>query len=192
MGFFKEMQRVGVTQTQKVKAIKFSASWVDPGSYGLVKNRQVVFELGLGPCGRHVVDLAHTISEGLLTVTQWSRLPGELTPPDRSAALSADHKLEMHRHASQGWEPVITHYGPPKVVTAGWWIFKSTFTVRGPEELVHNPNRPEGLLKPSEVIALQALVRDFWDSVRKWDEGVEIKTFVYKLSDVHGRIEVLK
>lgn len=58
-----------------MKTIKFRASWVDPGSYGLVKAKEVVFEHGLGPCGRVVTHLHCTITEDLLTVTQWSYDP---------------------------------------------------------------------------------------------------------------------
>jgi hypothetical protein len=87
---------------------------------------------------------------------------------------------------------MITVKGPARVFKTGWWIFSTTFTTNGPDEHVHNPNRPEGLLTPSELVNLRTIVTDYWNALKKWDEGVEIKTFVYKLSDVHGRIEVLK
>lgn len=174
------------------KSIKFNASWVDPGSYGLVKARTVVFELGLGPCGRHVTDLSHTINEGLLTVTQWSRDPEKLTAPCRNAAFAAEHKLERHQHASSGWEPMVTLRRPAETITSGWWIFKSTWTTHEKGILMPNPNRPEGLLTAAEVVAERTIIKDFWDAVRDWDNDVEIKSFVYKMADIHGRIEVLK
>lgn len=177
--------------TNKVKALKFNASWVDQGSYGLVKARTVVFELGLGPCGRHVTDLSHTINEGLLTVTQWSRDPEKLTPPDYGAALNAQHKVEVHNQVSRTYQPTVTVKGPPRTCTSGWWIFKSTMEY--PHEVqVANPEKPEGLLEDSELASFKALATGYHDTVRVWEEGVEIKTFVYKMADIHGRIEVLK
>lgn len=55
-----------------MKTIKFRASWVDPGSYGLVKAKEVEFSLGLGPCGRIVTSLEYRISGEFLTVIQTS------------------------------------------------------------------------------------------------------------------------
>lgn len=173
------------------KSIKFNASWVDPGSYGLVKARTVVFELGLGPCGRHVTELHHTINDGLLTVTQWSRDPEKLTPPDYGVALNAQHKVETHNQVSRTYQPTVTVKGLPRTSTSGWWIFKSTMEFHQ-EVQVPNPEKPEGLLEASELADLKALVTGYYDTVRVWEEGLEIKTFVYKMADIHGRIEVLK
>ncbi|WYW04209.1 hypothetical protein Kallioja_00011 [Pseudomonas phage vB_PpuP-Kallioja] len=88
-----------------VQRIKFHASFPEPERYGLMKVTEVVFKLGLGPCGKHVHNLAYEVTDNLLTITQ------------RATEL---------------------------------------------------------------------------DSVGHWFKRVEIKTFVYKLSDIHGRIEVVK
>ena len=95
--------------------IKFRASFAEPGSFGLIKAKEVVFQLGLGPCGRFVTALDWNFDKDHLVVMQTS-YPEE--PP-----------------------------APPK----GW---RSWF------------------IEPQQ-------------------DDVEIKTFVYKMSDVHGRITAL-
>ncbi|WP_449640131.1 hypothetical protein [Pseudomonas sp.] len=54
------------------KRLKFRASFPQPESYGLLKVTEVVFEHGLGPCGRIVTDLDYEVSETLLVIHQTS------------------------------------------------------------------------------------------------------------------------
>jgi hypothetical protein len=166
-----------------LKALKFRASWPDPGSYGLIKAREVIFELG--PCGKHVLALAYEVDEHLLKVTQTSRQPDDLEPP--TEGLSAIYKLQQHENAKRMQRPPRLVAKPGETTTSGWWIFKSSFTpvVMGFEE--QEPHKD--ILTMAEVIDLQVIEQAHRKAYQAWKDRLEVKTFVYKMSDVHGRIE---
>lgn len=54
------------------KSIKFRASFTQPDTYGLAKVKEVVFSLGLGPCGRVVTKLDYEILGDLMVIRQTS------------------------------------------------------------------------------------------------------------------------
>jgi hypothetical protein len=171
--------------TPPIKALKFRASWPDPGSYGLIKAREVIFELGLGPCGKHVLKLAYEVTEDLLTVTQTSRQPDDLEPP--TEGLSAIYKLQKHELARRLQRPGQMVPRAGETSTSGWWIFKSSFT---PLTMVFEEPEPHpDTLTMAEVIDLQVIEQAHKKAYQEWRDRLEVKTFVYKMSDVHGRIE---
>ncbi|QJD54653.1 hypothetical protein PssvBMR2_gp10 [Pseudomonas phage MR2] len=159
-----------------MKAITFKVSRPD-GNYGLHKIAETTFELGLGPCGRVVTNLSYTIAEGLLTVVQVSRLPEDVEKPPVDYSLKA--RLDADRKARYRTQIA------PKVhtVTVGmlWWKR---------EVEVHSlslENAP-GTLTDSERAELEAAFKAQGDAIDRWYKAHEIKKFVYKISDVHGRI----
>jgi hypothetical protein len=145
----------------------------------------VIFELGLGPCGKHVLKLAYEVDEHLLKVTQTSRQPDDLEPP--TEGLEACYKLSRHEQAKrmQPAPRLVAKAG--ETTTSGWWIFKSTFTpvVMGFEE----QDQHKDILTMAEVIDLQVIEQAYHKAWKAWKDRLEVKTFVYKMSDVHGRIE---
>lgn len=173
--------------TQRAKSIKFRASWVDPNSYGLVKAKEITFEHGLGPCGRHVVSLAYEVTEELLTIRQWSRSPELLHEPQ----CHSQWKLDRHQRLERSYRPAVTLKRQEERVTGFLWWRKSEW-VDVIETTMGDREKPEGLLEDSEVETLKAEVREHWAAVQKWNDDLEVKTFVYKMADVHGRIEVVK
>jgi hypothetical protein len=172
-----------------LKALKFRASWPDPGSYRLIKAREVIFELGLGPCGKHVLALAYEVDEHLLKVTQTSRQPDDLEPP--TEGLSAIYKLQKHDLARRLERPLRTGMKPGKTHTTGWWIFKSTWS-EPPMLTLEQPEPHPDTLTMAEVIDLQVIEQAHKKAYQEWRDRLEVKTFVYKMSDVHGRIEATR
>lgn len=166
---------------------KFRASWVDPNSYGLVKAKELTFELGLGPCGRHVVSLGVAITDDLLTIKQWSRSPELLHEPQ----CDAKWKLERHQRLERTYRPAVTLKRQELRVTGMLWWRKEEW-VDVIETTHGDAVKPEGLLEDSEVAELQDQIRKYYSAVTKWNDDLELKTFVYKMADVHGRIEVVK
>jgi hypothetical protein len=171
--------------TPTLKALKFRASWPDPGSYGLIKAREVIFELGLGPCGKHVLKLAYEVDEHLLKVTQTSRQPDDLEPP--TEGLSAIYKLSRHEGAKRMQRPARMVPKAGETITYGWWIFKSSFTPL--TMALEEPEPHKDILTMAEVIDLQVIEQVHKKAYQEWKDRLEVKTFVYKMSDVHGRIE---
>ncbi len=78
---------------QVAKSVVFHASWPDPGSYGLIKAREVEFKHGLGPCGRIVTRLSVHIEGQFLKVSQTSVLPGHRWWKDRSEIKEFVYKI---------------------------------------------------------------------------------------------------
>lgn len=169
------------------KLIKFRASWVDPNSYGLVKAKEITFELGLGPCGRHVVDLAFEVTDDLLTIKQWSRSPELLHEP----RCSAKWKLDKHNRLERSYRPTVT-LKRKELRTTGWLWWEKSEWVDVTETTIGDAVKPEGLLEDSEVAALKAQMRAYQKAMQEWHDDLELKTFVYKMADVHGRIEMTK
>ncbi|WYW04261.1 hypothetical protein Kompost2_00011 [Pseudomonas phage vB_PpuP-Kompost-2] len=173
------------------KSIKFRATFPKAESYGLHQVKEVVFALGLGPCGKHVLRLEHTITEDLLTITQTSRHPDDLEEP--GGVWSAKYKLERHERAVDQMmrdRPMARLYIPEYRVVSGflWW---AKYEEIKPEPLPEMPP-PEGLLEPAEKAALELELRELYKAHADWRDRLEVKTFVYKMTDVHGRIETIK
>lgn len=76
-----------------LKAIRFRASWVDPGSYGLVKAKEVEFKLGLGPCGLVVTALWAKVDGEILTITQHAYDPKLKWWQDRREIKEFSYKM---------------------------------------------------------------------------------------------------
>ena len=177
------------------KSIKFHASIPQPESYGLLKVCKVEFALGLGPCGRHVTELHHRIDGelGILTITQCSRAPDELEPPDNTAAVSAQYKLrkddELLRDATR-WDHIrpVFYVQPERHIKYFRWGFWPVF-----EEVVEPPKTVviDGALSLEERAELEKTISDYEAAKRDFWRGLETKKFVYKISDIHGRIEVV-
>lgn len=191
MGVMSNVHYVGGrTQTQRVKSIKFRATFPKAESFGLHQVKEVEFKLGLGPCGKHVLHLKHEIADDLLTITQWARNPDDLEEPTNST-WAIQEKLERHAEARK--DPIHTYeveVSPAQVVERGWWIFKSSCTYGPIMKTIERPNRY--LLEPSEVTALHDQITAIYKAHQEWQDRLEVKTFVYKMADGHGRIEVLK
>jgi hypothetical protein len=176
------------------KSVKFHASIPQPESYGLLKVSKVEFALGLGPCGRHVTELHHKIEGDLLTITQYSRLPDELEPPDSSAAVSARYKLHaddaLLRDAKR-WElnrSIYYDVAPERRIKYFRWGFWPVF-----EEVIESPKTVviDGALSFDERAELEKAISDHEAAMRVFWRGLETKKFVYKIADIHGRIEVV-
>ncbi|WYW04355.1 hypothetical protein Kurepalu2_00008 [Pseudomonas phage vB_PpuP-Kurepalu-2] len=161
---------------KRITHVKFNASWVDKGSYGLIKARDVEFGLGLGPCGRVVTHLAVEITADHLKVIQTSRLPEDVAPPavDRTIKerLDADRR---HRRVYPGMKTIE--------VTTGFLWWKKTEEVAYPTLI-----EPKGLLTDAERDELNAAFEAQGKAYDAWYKAFEIKEFVYKMQDVHGRI----
>lgn len=175
------------------KSIKFHASVPQPESYGLLKVCKIEFALGLGPCGRHVTELHHKIEGDLLTITQCSRLPDELEPPDGSAATSALFKIRKDDELladAKRWDHIrpIYYVPPAQHIKYFRWGFWPVF-----EEVVEPPKTVviDGALSLDERAALEKTITDYAAAKRAFWRGLETKQFVYKISDIHGRIEVV-
>lgn len=173
-----------------IKAIKFSASWPEPGSYGLIKNRTVLFELGLGPCGKHVLKLAYEVDDHLLRVTQESRHPDDLEPPE--APMDAFFKRGKHLTAKRlSQRPPKLTYKAGEPVQIGWWIFKmGTHTPL--EMVVEEPEPNPDILTDEQLKELYKVLTEHNLAFQAWKDRLEVKHFVYKMSDVHGRIEATR
>lgn len=131
------------------KRIKFHASFPEPERFGLMKVTPVVFELGLGPCGRHVESLGHRVTDHLLIITQTSY----------ANALPA----LFHEHMAHA--QFLERESTPGIFST---IAERDYHMRHKRALM-----------------------DFKQTLRSYNDSCEIKEFIYKLSDVHGRIEVL-
>lgn len=179
--------------TTPAKSIKFRATFPKAESYGLHQVKEVVFALGMGPCGRHVIHLTHTITEELLTITQMSRHPDDLEEPGADV-WPAKYKLDRHaeavREMGRHRPCVVFNMFPPmfKKVSGYLWWAKYEEIKRDPEP---EPEPPKGFLEPPEKEALEAQIREFYKAHSAWRDRLEIKTFTYKMSDVHGRIETI-
>lgn len=139
------------------QSIKFRCSFPEPERYGLMKVAEVVFKLGLGPCGRWVTELSYEATDGLLKVTQTS-YPDNYESIRRTAErLFEDVTLDAKRIEKHG-------YGDVKTMT---------------------PTKDRHERKKERFHAISARAHELQDQV-------EIKEFVYKMADIHGRIEVLK
>uniref|UniRef100_A0AAU6W3B9 Uncharacterized protein n=1 Tax=Pseudomonas phage Lepni01 TaxID=3138536 RepID=A0AAU6W3B9_9VIRU len=191
---FQRTPRTGIL----IESIKFRSSWVDPNSYGLVKAKEMVFEMGLGPCGRHVTELRYEVDEDLLKISQWSRHPCDLAPPTDDY-YNACRKIDRHEDAERLYERERRLAGycglgrlvrPEETVTTGFWWWKRTYTI--PAETLPEIPKPEGFLEATELAALKAHRSAIWQAHAKWQDAVEVKHFIYKMADVHGRIEVVK
>jgi hypothetical protein len=171
------------------KSIKFRASWVDPGSYGLVKARECLFELGTGPCGKHVLKLDCEVTEDLLTITQTARHCNDLYEPQEG--LAAVLKLDRHERAKRDQRPGRMVPVAGESYTTGWWIFKTTWS--GPLMMrMEEPEPHKDILTLAEVVELQEAKAAYQKEYAAWRDRLEVKTFVYKMADVHGRIEIIK
>ena len=174
-----------------VKQIKFRATWPDAGSYGLIKVREVVFELGLGPCNKHVLHLKHEITSELLTITQTARNPDDLEEP--RAWWPVQHKLEKHEQAERQMmrdRPMAFVMMPPRFKVTGW-LWWTKYEEIKPDPLPNVAPHPD-LLEPAELAALKAELSELYKAHAAWGDRLEVKTFTYKMDDIHGRIEVLK
>uniref|UniRef100_A0AAU6W306 Uncharacterized protein n=1 Tax=Pseudomonas phage Ghuch01 TaxID=3138535 RepID=A0AAU6W306_9CAUD len=149
-----------------ISAIRFRASWPEPGSYGLIKAREVEFKMGLGPCGRVVTHLAYTVSGELLTIKQTSY------PPE----LADSRWLEERKFKASLPQDIITG-GEIIPVNLGLFGFRKSF-LRSPVEI----QRAE-ISESSKKI-----LKEFEEHRKARRDACEIKTFIYKMSDVHGRI----
>lgn len=56
----------------RTKTLKFRASFAEPGSFGLIKVKEVTFTLGMGPCGRFVTELDWRFDQHYLVIEQTS------------------------------------------------------------------------------------------------------------------------
>ena len=188
MGLMKYARQVGGNAPDHaVKAVKFRATFPKAESYGLHQVKEVEFKLGLGPCGRHVIDLAYAIHDDLLKITQSSRLPDDLEAP------VCNHRARLHQHMlAKDRGPTIhkTLIKPEQVVKSGWWIFESTCTYPAVYETVEVPNKD--ILTAAELVELYNLMDYGNKAYKAWQDRLEVKTFVYKMADVHGRIESIK
>lgn len=180
MDYFKDT----VTQS-----IKLRASFVQAETFGMLKVKEVEFKLGLGPCGRHVTHLSYDIKDGLLTIIQGSRLPDELEPPDRSAYHTARDKLEADDHKRRLFEPQLVRMTQLERIIKdyrwGFWPIFEYVEVKATEAVLI------GTLTDEQRSELVKIMDDYNTSVREWGAGYETKKFIYKISDIHGRIEVI-
>lgn len=147
-----------------IKAIRFRASWPDPGSYGLVKAREVEFKAGLGPCGRVVTHLSYTVSGELLTIKQTS-FPPELA--DNRWLAEQKFKASLPKDEVRGGELVSSRFG----------VFGRQF-VWSPVEI----------LKAEISESSKEILNEFKKYREARRDACEVKTFIYKMADVHGRI----
>lgn len=131
------------------KRIKFHASFPEPERFGLMKVTEVVFKLGLGPCGRFVESLTHKVEDGLLTITQTSHGTERPYPPYAGRDTFELAMANRPRWFGLVGNGVAYHYN--------MHVYESIRT-----------------------------------AIKHWRDDTEIKEFVYKLSDIHGRIEALK
>ena len=136
------------------------------GSSGLIKAREVEFKLGLGPCGRVVVRLDFSVSEGLLTVTQTS-LPPELAE-NRYQAEKA-FRASLPKDTVTGGELIASKGGLFGLGTVYGWS-------------------PVEVLKAEISESSKEILNEFKKYREARQEAIEIKTFIYKMTDVHGRI----
>uniref|UniRef100_A0AAU6VZR8 Uncharacterized protein n=1 Tax=Pseudomonas phage Ghual01 TaxID=3138534 RepID=A0AAU6VZR8_9CAUD len=147
-----------------IKAIRFRASWPDPGSYGLVKAREIEFKAGLGPCGRVVTHLSYTVSGELLTIKQTSY------PPE----LAVSRWLEERQFKAS----------LPKDIVTGGELVSSRFGLFG-RQFVWSPVE----IQRAEISeSSQKILKEFEEHHKARRDACEVKTFIYKMSDVHGRI----
>lgn len=167
----------------RCKSIKFRATFPKAESYGLHQVKEVVFALGLGPCGKHVLKLTHTVTDDLLTIVQTSRAPDDLEGPILEKTRAAEQALSEDRKLRAYYGPRLTR---SEFVTTGhlWW--KKTIEIK--PENVHI----KGLLTPQQVADYEAIIKAQRVAAKAWLDRLEVKTFVYKMSDVHGRIEVIQ
>lgn len=167
------------------KGIKFKAAWPDAGSYGLIKIREVVFELGLGPCGKHVLHLDHTITHELLTITQTARNPDDLKFQHSDELLSLLHKKTVHTDACHKIRMEVAKH-PKEIDVGSWW--------RGSQivPLTIDVSHIKGKLEADQLAALEFRIEEIKKLHAEWRDRIEIKTFTYKMTDVHGRIEALR
>ncbi|QNJ57494.1 hypothetical protein [Pseudomonas phage PlaquesPlease] len=169
-----------------VSEISFKVSRPD-GTYGLFKLSETVFKLGLGPCGRHVTKLSVSVDRDFLRVTQWSRAADDLDPPP-CPPNEVYTKLARDECAMRN-EPIIRLRLPPQVYYTGFLWWKKRHVVNEPAPL---PEKPKGALDPEERERLSEIIRDYKRAFAEWESRVEIKEFIYKISDVHGRIVTTK
>ncbi|WZX11471.1 hypothetical protein YZUPF006_000009 [Pseudomonas phage YZU-PF-006] len=158
------------------------------GNYGLHKITETVFKLGLGPCGRHVLSLSAVVCEDFLRVTQHSRMPDDLEPP--ASPTEAYRSIAEHECASRWFRPVLLTIKPePEVYYTGflWWRKKHIRKADEPK-----PEARHGFLTPEELETHKATVRAYEKAVHEWENRKEIKEFIYKITDIHGRITITK
>lgn len=173
----------------RVQSIKIRASFPQPESFGILRVKDVEFKLGLGPCGRHVTHLSHSIKDDLLTIVQESRLPDDLEGPDYGAYSKARRALEddarLHR-----LNPPVLFYVPKfeqviKEYRWGFWPIYESVEIKPPEVVV------EGALTKEQEAAHRKTMDDYATELSAWRGRNEVKTFIYKIADIHGRIEVV-
>ncbi|AUV61716.1 hypothetical protein HOS76_gp22 [Pseudomonas phage Henninger] len=171
-------------------SVTFRASWVDPGSYGLVKAKELTFGLGLGPCGRFVTLLRCEVDEHFVKIEQWSQ-PDDQPFPECKHLERVQRMLERSRteHLRQEKFYRDSCIFNPGYWTGPWWNRKFVHMERQPFEFV--PKRGE-FFSAKEIELVDAILKDARESQWAWRKRNEIKQFVYKMSDVHGRIVTIK
>lgn len=175
------------------KSIKFHTSVPQPESYGMLKVCKTEFKLGLGPCGRHVTELHHRIDGDLMTITQWSRDPNYLVPPNSDAVVKADLKIKRDQDLRRAHErqigSFVTYTLRHRVLKGyrwGFWPIYEWVDLPAPKEVTI-----KGALSEEEITELNKTISDFEKATKVWMADLEKKQFVYKLTDIHGRIEVV-
>ena len=174
------------------KSLKFRAAFAQKDTFGLVKVCEVEFTHGLGPCGRHVTDLRYEIADGLLTIKQWSRHPDDLGEPTEGSEARWLLEADNQKARLEGSYPglILTTPDEPRTFTTGFLWWRKTVVI--PAEPLPEPPPKPGRLTTEQRTELRKQFSDYCKAHDKWVNAVEIKEFVYKLSDIQGRIETLK
>lgn len=170
--------------TAPTKSIKFRATFPQVESYGLHKIKEVVFALGLGPCGKHVLRLEHTVTEDLLTIIQTSRDPEDLEQPYLYELEALTYEIQLHSAAVDERRKLLRTFGETYTTGHLWWKKTHVMTVdtRHLKDLLTDEQKKANFARQDEIKK----------AAREWLKRLEVKTFVYKMSDVHGRIEVIQ
>lgn len=168
----------------QTKSIKFRATFPQVESYGLHKVKEVVFALGLGPCGKHVLRLEHTVTEDLLTIIQTSRDPDDLEQPLIHELKALTYQIHLHSAAVDERRKLLRTFGETYTTGHLWWKKTHVMTV--------DATTIKGLLTDEQKVENFRRQDEIKKAAREWLKRLEVKTFVYKMSDVHGRIEVIQ
>lgn len=171
------------------KSVTFRASWVDPGSYGLVKAKELTFALGMGPCGRFVTSLRCEVSTESVLIEQCSQ-PDDKPCPDYRLALYLREQVLRSERALKAAQ--VEHLTAQLLVRHGNWVGRWPFKRFISAPSVPFEFKPGRYLTDSEKDAIAAIIEDISTGQRDWHNRNEIKQFVYKMSDVHGRIVTIK
>lgn len=168
---------------ERVRMLKFRASFAKTESYGLMQVKEVVFwAREVGPCGRFVTQLSYAIDGEYLIVRQASRDPEDLVFKEAERLKEVEEILYKHRKAGELYPKFKIEVKREK-----WY---------GPEVVVRTPISPivphEDTLPSEQVWSLSAEMAKLQAESRAFRDRQEIKEFIYKMSDVHGRIEVIK